>query len=99
MKGVPFEHHVRQINSVRTAACKVVNVLQEVNWKKWAQFLIVLHRSIVGDRWTKSLPLSFNILLQKKNIFFLKSESVPNSHQHHTAVFYSPRCEAILSQM
>jgi hypothetical protein len=31
MKGVPFEHHFRQINYVRTIACEVVDVLQEVS--------------------------------------------------------------------
>jgi len=36
MKSVLFEHHVQQINSVRAIAYKVVDVLQEVNWKKWA---------------------------------------------------------------
>jgi hypothetical protein len=63
MKRVPFEHHVQQINSVRTIAYKVVDVLQEVNWKNGLNFQLLCTAQSLGSRWTKPLPLSFNILL------------------------------------
>jgi len=99
MKGVHFKHHVQQINSVRTIACKAVDVLQEINLKNWLNFQLLCTAQSLGSSMDQITAFIIQYPTTERNNFFLKSESVPNSHQHHTTVFYSPCCEATLSQM
>jgi len=99
MKGVPLKHHVQQINSVRTIACKAVDVLQEVNLKNGLNFQLLCTAQSLGSSLERITAFIIQYPTIEKKYFFLKSECVPNSHQHHTAVFYSPCCETMLSQM
>jgi predicted heme/steroid binding protein len=64
---VPFEHHFRQINYVRTIACEVVDVLQEVSWKNGLNFQLFFTGQSLGSSLDQITAFIIQYLIIKKN--------------------------------
>ena len=99
VKGVLFNHYVKQMNSATTFAYKVVEALQEVNREKGVHFQVFFTGHSLGGWLAQITTYTTEYLRRGEDNYFLKNDNAPQSYHPHTVVFDSPGCKAMLSEM
>jgi hypothetical protein len=98
LQGVLRNKYVRQMESASTFACKVVEVLREVDHEKGTSFQVFFTGHSLGG-WLAQITTFTTEYLKTDGNTFLKSNYVSQTYHPHTVVFDSPGCKDMLSKM